>query len=120
MNSRTELILIQMGSVVPRSAQGYVADLSAANATDRVIEDRLNMLSRHCPDLVEEFRAATKRGRPATERGAYNPNPARQLGRVSDEEWSEIKAACEAAGLSLVAWALPTLLKKARREQGKR
>ena len=61
-----------------------------------------------------------KRGRPATNRGAYNPNPARQLGRVSDEEWNEIKAACEAAGLSLVAWALPTLLKKARREMRKR
>jgi len=61
-----------------------------------------------------------KRGRPASERGAYNPNPARQLGRVNEAEWNEIKAACEAAGLSLVAWALPTLLKKARREMGKR
>ena len=61
-----------------------------------------------------------KQGRPATERGAYNPNPARQLGRVPDAEWDEIKAACEAAGLSLVAWALPTLLRKARREMGKR
>lgn len=58
-----------------------------------------------------------KRGRPATDRGAYNPNPARQLGRVSDEEWSEIKEACEAAGQSLVEWALPTLLKKARKEK---
>lgn len=58
-----------------------------------------------------------KRGRPATERGAYNPNPARQLGRVSDKDWSEIKAACEAAGQSLVEWALPTLLKKARKEK---
>ena len=61
-----------------------------------------------------------KRGRPATERGAYNPNPARQLGRVADDEWNEIKAAAEEAGLSVVAWALPTLLKKARREMGKR
>lgn len=61
----------------------------------------------------------SKLGRPATERGAYNPNPARQLGRVSEEDWSEIKAACEAAGLSLVSWALPTLLAKARRERAK-
>ena len=57
-----------------------------------------------------------QRGRPATERGAYNPNPARQFGRVSDEDWEVIKAACEAAGMSLVAWGLPSLLKKARRE----
>ena len=69
-------------------------------------------------DEVEAWlRDKPKRGRPATERGAYNPNPARQLGRVSDEEWSEIKDACESAGQSLVEWALPTLLKKARREK---
>jgi alpha-beta hydrolase superfamily lysophospholipase len=59
-----------------------------------------------------------KRGRPPTERGAYNPNPARQLGRVSDPEWRELRAACEAAGMSMVAWAVPTLLKKARDERG--
>jgi hypothetical protein len=60
---------------------------------------------------------AKKQGRPATERGAYNPNPARQLGRISDEDWSELKEACDAAELSMVEWALPTLLKKARREK---
>lgn len=60
-----------------------------------------------------------KRGRPATERGAYNPNPARQFGRVSDEDWETIKAACDLAGMSLVSWGLPTLLKKARRELSK-
>lgn len=57
-----------------------------------------------------------KRGRPATERGAYNPNPARQLGRVSNEDWAELKAAAEAAGKSFTEWALPALLAKARRE----
>lgn len=46
--------------------------------------------------------------------------PARQLGRVSDEEWAEIREACEAAKMSLVQWALPTLLAKARREKVKR
>ena len=59
------------------------------------------------------------RGRPATERGAYNPNPVRAIGRVSDADWNEIKAAQEASGLSLVAWILPTLLTKARREAKK-
>lgn len=70
-----------------------------------------------CADCGEVVDMSKKQGRPATERGAYNPNPARQLGRVSDEEWVEIKEACEAAGQSLVEWALPTLLKKARREK---
>ena len=65
-----------------------------------------------------EVIAMTKptRGRPATSRGAYNPHPARQFGRISDEDWAELKAACEAAGQSMVQWALPTLLRKARRE----
>jgi len=57
-----------------------------------------------------------KRGRPATERGAYNPNPARQLGRVSDDDWAILKAAAEDSGKSFTEWALPTLLAKARRE----
>ena len=61
-----------------------------------------------------------KRGRPATERGAYNPNPARQFGRISDDEWSELKAAADAAGQSMVEWALPSLLRKARREEKQR
>ena len=39
-----------------------------------------------------------KRGRPPTERGSYNPNPARQLGRVSDEDWTLLKEAAQAAG----------------------
>jgi len=60
-----------------------------------------------------------KRGRPPTERGAYNPNPGRKFGRVSDSEWNEIRAAVDASGLSLVEWALPMLLKKARRERSK-
>lgn len=60
------------------------------------------------------------RGRPATERGAYNPNPARQFGRISDEDWSELKAAADAAGQSMVEWALPSLLRKARREEKQR
>lgn len=116
--SKKHLILLQMGTVVPQSAQGYVSDLE--NGPDAVIDDRLKMLERHCPDLVEEFRAATKRGRPATERGPYNPHPPRQLGRVSDEDWTLLKEAAEAAGKTFTEWALPTLLSKARREKSKR
>jgi hypothetical protein len=58
----------------------------------------------------------SQRGRPATERGAYNPNPARQFGRISDDDWNKLKTAADAAGQSMVEWALPTLLRKARRE----
>jgi alpha-beta hydrolase superfamily lysophospholipase len=51
-----------------------------------------------------------KRGRPPTERGAYNPNPARQLGRVSDAEWKTLQEAARAAGLPFTRWAVPILL----------
>lgn len=61
-----------------------------------------------------------KRGRPATERGAYNPNPARQLGRVSDEDWASLKEAAEASGKTFTEWAVPALLKLAAREKKKR
>jgi hypothetical protein len=57
-----------------------------------------------------------KRGRPPTERGAYNALPGRKFGRVSDADWKEIRDAVDASGLSLVQWALPMMLKKARRE----
>ncbi len=57
-----------------------------------------------------------QRGRPATKRGAYNPLPARQFGRISDDDWNELKEAADDAGQSMVEWALPSLLRKARRE----
>lgn len=61
-----------------------------------------------------------KRGRPATERGAYNPHPPRQLGRVSDEDWGLLKEAAEASGTTFTDWAVPSLLKLAAREKKKR
>jgi uncharacterized protein (DUF1778 family) len=61
-----------------------------------------------------------KRGRPPTERGAYNPHPARQLGRVSEEEWELIKAGAEASGKSLTQWGVAELLRAAKRELAKR
>lgn len=63
--------------------------------------------------------ANKKRGRPPTSRGAYNALPGRKFGRVSDSDWQEIRDACELSGLSLVQWALPMMLKKARREAQK-
>lgn len=63
--------------------------------------------------------AKKKRGRPPV-RGGNNPLPGRKFGRVSDADWQEIRDACELSGLSLVAWALPMMLAKARREKSKR
>ena len=59
-----------------------------------------------------------KRGRPATDRGAYNPNPARQLGRVSDEDWQTLKDAAKKAGVPFTQWALSILLRNAKRQLG--
>ena len=56
----------------------------------------------------------TKRGRPATERGAYNPHPARQLGRVSDEDWAIIKEAAVASQMTFTQWAVGVLLRAAK------
>jgi hypothetical protein len=56
----------------------------------------------------------TKRGRPATERGAYNPHPARQLGRVSDEDWATLKDAATASQMTFTQWAVGVLLKAAK------
>ena len=55
-----------------------------------------------------------KIGRPPTERGAYNPHPARQLGRVSDEDWKELQ---EAGQPNFTKWALRILLTAARRQR---
>lgn len=57
-----------------------------------------------------------KMGRPPTKRGAYNPHPARQLGRVSDEDWQTLKDAADAAGVTFTAWAVGVLLKAAKRQ----
>jgi hypothetical protein len=61
-----------------------------------------------------------KIGRPPTERGAYNPHPARQLGRVSDEEWEQFKQAAYSEGLKFTPWALGIIrryIKRAARRQ---
>lgn len=60
-----------------------------------------------------------KRGRPPTERGAYNPHPARQLGRVPEPDWELLKAAADKSGESFTAWALGVLKRAARRELNK-
>ena len=58
-----------------------------------------------------------KLGRPPTSRGAYCPHPVRSIGRLSDAEWAEIKAAQVASGLTMGGWAWPTLLAKAKKSR---
>jgi len=60
-----------------------------------------------------------KRGRPATERGAYNPHPARQLGRVSDEDWETLKNAAERSGKTFTQWAVSILIGAAKKQKSK-
>ena len=55
-----------------------------------------------------------KRGRPPTAKGAYNPHPARQLGRVSEEDWAIIKEAAAASQMTFTQWAIGVLLKAAK------
>jgi len=71
-----------------------------------------------CGRLLPVDTPQPKRGRPPV-RGGNNPLPGRKFGRVSDADWQEIRNACELSGLSLVQWALPMMLKKARREKSK-
>lgn len=58
--SKRSLILIQMGSDyrVPRSAMGYLFDIADPQASQAIITDRLSMLERYIPDLVQAYREA--------------------------------------------------------------
>jgi hypothetical protein len=57
-----------------------------------------------------------KRGRPPTERGPYNPHPARQLGRVSGDDWRLLRQAAQDSGQNFTQWALAILLDAAKRQ----
>ena len=56
-----------------------------------------------------------KGGRPVEPRGAYNPDPPRQLGRVSDEEWEMLREAASIENKTFTRWALDILLPKAKK-----
>ena len=49
-------------------------------------------------------------GRPVT-----GPTPARQLGKIADEEWSVLKSAAERTGMTFTQWAVGVLLKEAKK-----
>jgi hypothetical protein len=60
MTTEANLLLIQMGSDerIPASALGYVDDLGR-ECSPQVLADRLRMLARYAPDLVDEFQKAS-------------------------------------------------------------
>ena len=45
--------------------------------------------------------------------------PARQLGRIPEDEWDTIQSAAAKAGKTLTEWAKEILLRNARRQLGK-
>ncbi len=57
--------------------------------------------------------------RPPKPEGEKYRTPQRQLGRVSDEDWEMLKAAAEKAGVPFTQWALPILLRNAKRQLGR-
>lgn len=56
-----------------------------------------------------------KRGRPPGPKGAYNPEPPRQLGRVCDEQWEFLKRAAAAEEKPFSTWALEILSREAKK-----
>ena len=92
MSTKTQAILLQMQTVVPRSALGYVSDLGESSATPALVEDRLKMLQRHCPELVDEYRAAIAT---VSER--------RNITQPADW-WAAIAAAAAAESVTVSEW----------------
>ena len=56
-----------------------------------------------------------KSGRPAKPPGEKYETPARQLGRVSDEDWQTLQGAALKSGKSFTAWVVAVLLRAAKR-----
>ncbi len=66
---------------------------------------------------MDEDKHERKRpGRPPKPAGEKFSTPARQLGRVSDEDWQLLQKAAETAGKTFTQWALDILLRNARRQ----
>jgi uncharacterized protein (DUF1778 family) len=55
-------------------------------------------------------------GRPPKPAGEKFETKARQLGRVSDDDWHTLQAAAKASGETFTAWALSKLLPAAKRQ----
>ena len=61
--------------------------------------------------------SGAKRGRPPKAAGEHQVTPARQLGRVDETTWRELKAAAERSGKTFTQWALEILERAAKRQK---
>lgn len=57
-----------------------------------------------------------EKGRPKKAIEEKYKTPARQLGRVSEEDWALLKAAADKRGEFFTTWAVAVLLRAAKRE----
>ncbi len=54
-------------------------------------------------------------GRPTKPKREKYKTPQRQLGRVDDDSWNVLRSVTEETGVPFIQWALPVLLKEARK-----
>jgi hypothetical protein len=107
------------------SVRGWIQSLTAAGlrpemrilerCTSDGISEEMQWIQKSLADGCELLNSNSEHpGRKPTSRGAYNPHPARQLGRVSNEDWAVLKGAC---GDNFTQWAVPILLKAAAEQR---
>ena len=79
-----------------------------------------NTLQAHCATTEGSTMAGDKtpkrRGRPRKSDSEKFLTPARQLGRVTDEDWGLLQKAAEESGKTFTQWALEILVRNARRQ----
>lgn len=66
-------------------------------------------------DNMTKKKPGARRGRPPARGQGYEPHPTMQLGRVPPEERAVLNEATAKSGGTFIAWALPALLREARR-----
>jgi hypothetical protein len=54
-------------------------------------------------------------GRPTKPKREKYKTPQRQLGRVDDDTWEVLRSVTEQTGVPFIQWALPVLVKEAKR-----
>jgi hypothetical protein len=66
--------------------------------------------------MVKKKNASNRGGRPPKPPGKKYLTPARQLGRVCDEDWELLQTAAAKTGKSFTGWAVEILLRNAKRQ----
>ena len=78
------------------------------------------IMARKKPGKPKRFPSGKRIGRPPKPPDEKYLTPARQIGRVADEDWEILQRAARASGKPFTTWAIEILLRNARRqlEQG--